>query len=65
MSPSPLNLINTTLVSVSLHDVPRNREYSKTPLIRTLVIRNADNPDRLGPSGKHFLTVILLNLFMV
>jgi hypothetical protein len=27
-------------------------QYSRTPLIRKLVIRNANNPDRLGPSGK-------------
>ena len=26
--------------------------YSRTPLIRTLLIRNADYPDRLGLSGK-------------
>jgi len=26
--------------------------YSRTPLIRTLVIRIANYPDRLGPSGK-------------
>jgi hypothetical protein len=26
--------------------------YSRTPLIRTLVIRTANYPDRLGPSGK-------------
>jgi hypothetical protein len=38
--------------------------YSITPLIRTLVIRIANYPYRLGPSGKHFLTVILLHLFM-
>jgi hypothetical protein len=30
------------------HDV----EYSRTPLIQTLVIRIANYPDRLGPSGK-------------
>jgi hypothetical protein len=38
--------------------------YSITPLIRTLVIRIASYPYRLGPSGKHFLNVILLHLFM-
>ena len=26
--------------------------YSRTPLIRTLVIRIVNYPDRLGPSGK-------------
>ena len=29
-----------------------------TPLVRTLVVRIANYPDRLDPSGKHFLTVI-------
>jgi len=29
--------------------------YSKTPLIQTLVIRIANYPDQLGPSGKHCL----------
>jgi hypothetical protein len=28
----------------------KNDEYSRTPLIRTLVIRIADYPERLGPS---------------
>ena len=37
---------------------------SITPIIRTLVVRLANYPDRLGPSGKHFLTVIVLHLFM-
>ena len=27
-------------------------KYSRTPIIRTLVIRTANYPDRLGPSGK-------------
>jgi hypothetical protein len=27
-------------------------KYSRTPLIRTLVIRNANYPDRLSPSGR-------------
>ena len=27
-------------------------QYSRTPLIRTLVIRMSDYPDRLGPSGR-------------
>jgi len=31
----------------------------------TVVIRIADYPDRLGPSGKRFLTVIILHLFYV
>jgi len=29
--------------------------YGKTPLIRTLVIRIVDYPNRLGPSGKFFV----------
>ena len=36
--------------------------YNKTALIRTLVARIANYPDRLGLSGKrflHFLTVIV------
>ena len=45
--------------------MPRYREYSRTPNIRTLVIRNANYPDRLGPSGKHFLTVIVLQLLWI
>ena len=39
-------------------------KYSRTPVIRTLVIRTSNNPDLLGPSGKHFLTVIVLHLLM-
>jgi hypothetical protein len=37
---------------------------SRSPLIRTLVIRIAKYPYRLGPSGNHYLTVIVLRLFM-
>jgi len=33
--------------------------HNRTPLIQI-----ANYPDRLGPSGKHFLTVIILHLFM-
>ena len=36
--------------------------YSRTPLIRTLVIRVASYPNRLGPSGEHFRTLIVLHL---
>ena len=36
-------------------------KYSRTPLIRTLVIRISNYPDLLGPSVKHFLTVIVLH----
>jgi hypothetical protein len=39
-------------------------KYSKTPHIRFMAIRIANYPDWLGPSGKHFLLVILLRLFM-
>ena len=31
---------------------------------RTLHIRIANYPERLGPSAKHYLTVIVLPLFM-
>jgi len=31
---------------------------------RTALIRIANYSDRLGPSGKHFVTVIVLHLFM-
>jgi len=37
--------------------------FSTTPLIRTLVIRIANYPDRLGPSGKHFLNVNVLPFY--
>ena len=36
--------------------------YTRTPMIRTLVIRIANYPDRLGPSGKGFLIAIVLNI---
>jgi hypothetical protein len=46
----------------------RNRKfpllYSRNPLIRTLVMRIANYPDRLGTSGKHIRTAIVLHLFM-
>jgi len=35
--------------------------HSRTPLIWTLVIRIANNPARLDPSGKHFLTATILH----
>jgi hypothetical protein len=38
--------------------------YSRPPIIRTLIIRIANYADRLSPSGKHFLPVIVLHLFM-
>jgi hypothetical protein len=34
------------------------------PLIRKLIIRIAKYPERFGPYGKRFLTVIVLHLFM-
>ena len=34
--------------------------YSRPPLIRTVVIRFSNYPDRFNPSNKHFLTVIVL-----
>jgi len=39
-------------------------QHSSITLIRTLVIRIANYPYRLGPSGKHFLTVIVPHLSM-
>ena len=39
-------------------------KYSRKSLIRTLVIRIANYPDRLGPSGKYFLSVTVLHHFM-
>jgi hypothetical protein len=38
--------------------------YSRTPLIRKLVIRIANYSDRFGSSGKYCLTLIVLHLFM-
>jgi len=38
--------------TVSWHLHGEMRKNSRTPLIRTLVIRNADYPDQLGPSSK-------------
>jgi hypothetical protein len=37
---------------ISQHSFRATDIYSRTPLIRTLVIRTANYPDRLGPSGK-------------
>jgi len=37
-------------------------KYSRTPLIRKLVIRTVNYPERLGPSGKQYLTVTVLHL---
>jgi len=50
-----------TLTSLGLATFLR---YSRTPLIRTLVIRITNYPDRLGPSRKHVLAVIVLLPFM-
>ena len=49
---------------MALHNMGDVNNYSITPFIRTLVIRIANYPDRLGPSGKHFLTVIVLQYFV-
>ena len=38
--------------------------YSRTPLIWKLVIRISNYPDRIGPSSKHFLTVIVYLLLL-
>jgi len=37
-------------------------KYIGTPFIRNLIIRNANYPERFGPSGKHFRTVFVLHL---
>jgi hypothetical protein len=38
-----------------------SRQYIRTSIIRKLVIRISNYPNRLGPSGKHFLTVFVLH----
>jgi len=38
--------------SIVLPSSLQTSKYSRTPLIRTLVIRTTNCPDRLGPSGK-------------
>ena len=59
----------STILTTKLKETQRTNKwdictnYSRTPIIRTLVIRISNNPDRLGPSGKHFLTVIVLHPF--
>ena len=52
------------LKKIEISSKVSSRKFIKTPLIWKLVIRIAKYPDRLGPSGKHFLTVIVLHLFM-
>jgi hypothetical protein len=37
---------------------------SGSSIIRMVVVRIANYPDVLGPSGKHFLTVIVLHVYM-
>jgi hypothetical protein len=39
--------------------------YSRTPIIRTLVIRIASYPDRLEPSGKFFENSTKINCLEV
>ena len=53
ISTSPLACTSTGHIS----------RYSRTPHIRTLVIRIAIHPNRLGLSCHHFLTVIVLHHF--
>ena len=48
-----------SLLKVVIHTSKNN---SRTPFIRMLVIRIANNSDRLGPSGKHFLNATILHL---
>jgi hypothetical protein len=38
--------------------------YNRIPLIRTMVIRNSNYPDRLSPYDEHFSSVTVLHLFM-
>ena len=46
------NTSPTYLVLLKQYVAKNVRNYIRTPLIRTLVIRMANYPDRLGPSGK-------------
>jgi hypothetical protein len=39
--------------------------YSRTPFIRTLVVRITNYPERLDLSGKPFLTVLVLHLLLL
>ena len=52
-----------TVIPHGTNNIKFNCYYSRTPLIRTLVIRNANNPDRFRPFGKYFRTLTALYLF--
>jgi hypothetical protein len=41
-----------------------NKTQTELRLQQNPIYPDADYPDRLGPSGKHFLIVIVLHLFM-
>jgi hypothetical protein len=43
----------TSATNYLTHQFDHWNKYSRTPLIRTLVIRIANYPDRPGPSGKY------------
>ena len=49
-------------LNLSLNLINIKGKYSRTPLIRKMVIRTANNPEWLRQSGKYFLTVIVLQL---
>jgi len=48
---------------IEISFIVSSRMYIRTPLIRKLVFRMSNYPNQLGPSGKHFLTLIVLHLF--
>jgi len=57
-----VTLVNELLhspISLFIHLTVMYDKYSRTPLIRKLVIRIANYPDRLGPSSKRTLTLQL------
>jgi hypothetical protein len=59
-------LIRTLVIRIATKSsVPSLKaKYTRSSLIRMLVIRITNHPDQLGPSGKYFLTVIALYLFI-
>jgi hypothetical protein len=57
-------VLSAILISLESGSINFSSTYSRTPLTQTLVIRVANYPKRLGPSGKHFLTVTVPHLFM-
>jgi hypothetical protein len=49
----------------TFRDIKMLFHFSKTPLIRTLVIRTASYPDRLGSSGKFVENSTQLNFLEI